>query len=161
MLGRVIETNLNYLVRFAAIRVGNKSDAEDIVHDAVQKLLESDISKIKSESLRMYLFRIVYNLCKDFYVSGRNTVRLSEENDNIPDTSNESALDNEETERLNGLLDILPEKEAEVIRMNVMDELSFEDISRILSTPASTVKSRFKSGMDKLKTQYLENSNNF
>lgn len=157
MLGEVIETNLNYLVRFATIRIGIKADAEDVVHEAVKKILEADISKIKRGSIRMYLFRIVYNLCKDFYLSDRNIRPLSEVDDQIPDTSKEDELDMEEIERLNNLLEKLPEREAEVVRMNVMDEFSFVEISQILSTPASTVKSRFKSGMDKLRKQYLKN----
>lgn len=157
MLGEVIEDNLNYLVRFATIRIGNKADAEDVVHEAVRKLLEVDISRIKQDSVRMYLFRIVYNLCKDFYLSDRNIRPLSEADDEIPDTSEGDELDMEEIERLNSLLEKLPEREAEIVRMNVMDELSFVEISQILSTPASTVKSRFKSGMDKLRKQYLKN----
>lgn len=127
------------------------------MHEAIKKMLETDISKIKRDSIRMYLFRIVYNLCKDFYLSDRNIRLLSEEDNGIPDTSNEDELDMEEIERLNNMLEKLPEREAEVVRMNVMDELSFVEISQILSTPASTVKSRFKSGMDKLRKQYLKN----
>lgn len=157
MLGEVIEANINYLVRFATIRIGSKADAEDVVHESVRKILEADVSKIKRDSIRMYLFRIVYNLCKDFYHSDRNVRPLFDGDDEIPDTSKENELDVEEIERLNNLLEKLPEREAEVVRMNVMDELSFVEISQILSTPASTVKSRFKSGMDKLRKQYIKN----
>lgn len=157
MLGNVIEANLNYLVRFATIRIGSKADAEDVVHEAIRRILETDISKIKQESIRMYLFRIVYNLCKDFYLTGQSVRPLTDADDEIPDTSNDDDLDLEEIERLKSLLGNLPEREAEVVRMNVIDELSFVEISQILSTPASTVKSRFKSGMDKLRKQYLKN----
>lgn len=157
MLGEVIEGNLNYLVRFASIRVGSKADAEDVVHEAVRRILETDIYKIKRAGIRMYLFRIVYNLCKDFYHSCINVRPLTETDGEIPDSSEEDDLDAEEIERLNNMLDNLPDREAEVVRMNVMDELSFVEISQILSTPASTVKSRFKSGMEKLRNQYLKN----
>ncbi len=157
MLGDVIEANLNYLVRFATIRIGSKVDAEDIVHEAVVRIIETDISKIKRESIRMYLFRIVYNLCKNFYIAERSVRLLNEDDYDVLDTSAEDDLDIEEIERLNGMLENLPEREAEVVRMNVIDELSFVEISQLLSTPASTVKSRFKSGMDKLRKQYLKN----
>ena len=157
LLDEVIEANLNYLVRFATLRIGCKADAEDVVHEAVRRILETDISKIKHDSIRMYLFRVVYNLCKDFYIGERSLRPLTETDDEIPDSSREEELDIEEIERLNTLLGTLPEREAEVVRMNVMDELSFVEISQILSTPASTVKSRFKSGMDKLRKQYIKN----
>ncbi len=156
ILGEVIESNLNYLVRFASIRTGSKSDAEDLVHEAVRRILETDISKIKRESLRMYLFRIVYNLCKDYYIAGTNSRPLIESDDEIPDSSEEDVLDMEEIERLNCILDNLPYKEGEVVRMSVIDELSFVEISQILSIPASTVKSRYKTGMEKLRRQYFK-----
>lgn len=157
MLDKVIEDNLNYLVRFATIRIGNKSDAEDVVHEAVRRLLEADIPGIKKGSVRMYLFRIVYNLCKDRYISAQRMRSLAEADEDIPDSAAEAAQDFEEIERLNRLLDCLPEREAEVVIMKAMDELSFVEISKILAIPASTVKSRFKSGMNKLRKQYFNN----
>ena len=153
-IGRVIEENLDYLVRFAVIRVGHTADAEDIVHEAVRRMLEADLSKISKESIRMYLFRIVYNLCLDFHLKGQSIRPLAFKDDEIPDLSWEEELDLEEIERLTGLLERLPLREAEIIRMNVMDELSFVEISQIISTPVSTVKSRYKSGMEKLRIQY-------
>lgn len=157
ILGEVIEANLNCLVRFAAIRIGSKADAEDVVHEAVRRFLETDISRIKRDSIRMYLFRIVYNLCKDFFIAKQCVRPLTVADDEIPDSSKDEEPDTEEIERLNNLLDALPGRDAEVIRMNVMDELSFVEISQILSIPPSTVKSRFKSGMEKLRKQYFKN----
>ena len=103
----------------------------------------------------MYLFRIVYNLCRDFFVTAKDVRVLSDVDNNIPDDA-DAVVDCEELERLGRMLDCLPEREAEVVRMNVMDGLSFVEISQILSIPASTAKSRFKSGMDKLKSQYFK-----
>lgn len=157
MLGEVIEQNLDYLVRFATLRIGNQSDAEDIVHEAVRKLLEKDISKIMQGNIKMYLFRIVYNLCHDFYLSNSYIRPLSNDDENIPDVPQDDIPDQKEIERLNKLLAHLPEHVAEIIRMSTMDELSFVEISQILAIPVSTVKSRFKSGMCKLKIQYLNN----
>lgn len=43
--------------------------------------------------------------------------------------------------------------------MNVVDGLSFVEISSILSIPQSTAKSRYKSGMDKLRNLYINPKN--
>ncbi len=156
-LGEVIENNLNYLVRFATIRIGNKADAEDVVHEAVRRILETDVSKIKKDNLKMYLFRIVYNLCVDYGIVLQELRPVREEDNEIEAPTTDEDLDYEEIERLNNLLELLPEREAEVIRMNIIDELSFIEISQILSTPPSTIKSRFKSGIKKLRKQYFKN----
>lgn len=158
VINELIETNLDYLVRFAAFRIGNLPDAEDVVHDSIVKFLETDVSKIKKKNLRMYLFRIVYNLCTDYYMTSHNSRIISDNYETVCDTDSRPAdLDTAEIERINTLLDNLHQREAEVIRMNIVDELSFVEISQILSIPPSTAKSRFKSGMDKLKTLYLKN----
>ena len=48
---RVIEENLDYLVRFAFYRTGNRTVAEDIVYDAVLRFLEKKPEDIKPESV--------------------------------------------------------------------------------------------------------------
>ena len=64
----------------------------------------------------------------------------------------------EEIDRINNLLDDLPPNEAEIVRMKVVDELSFVEISHILSLPQSTAKSRFYAGMKKLREKYFTNN---
>lgn len=159
LLGEIIEKNLDYLVRFAMFRVGNRYDAEDIVHDAVVALLDrAKAQDILPENIKMYLYRIVYNRCNDFYRRCQRPEPISIDAENLIDIpTDDDILDMEEIARLNGLLDALPRKEAEPVRMHLMDGLSFVEISQILSIPPSTIKSRFKSGLEKLKILYFNN----
>lgn len=153
---KVIEENLDYLVRFAYFRVGNRAEAEDLVYEAVLRLLEKDSTKIKPEGVRLYLFRIVHNLCLDkSRDKGKVTIPL--DSIDIADCD-DSPLDLEEADRINACLESLPSREADIIRMNVIDGLSFVEISSILSIPQSTAKSRYKSGMDKLRKQFTNDN---
>lgn len=153
-INRIIEDNLDYLVRFAYYRLSNRVEAEDVVYEAVLKILEREAADIQPESVRMYLFRTVHNLCLDrSREKGREPVSL--ESIDIEDTP-DSVLDLEEADRINACLERLPSREADVIRMNVIDGLSFVEISAILSIPQSTAKSRYKSGMEKLRKQFIE-----
>lgn len=157
IISKIIEDNLDYLVRFAYYRIGNHDEAEDLVYDAVLKFLERDTDNIKPESVRLYLFRIVHNLCQDYARSGKRDIMHIEDSD-IEDTPDE-ILDMEDADRINACLDSLPSREADIIRMNVVDGLSFVEISSILSIPQSTAKSRYKSGMDKLRDLYINPKN--
>lgn len=148
-INKIIEDNLDYLVRFAYYRIGNHIEAEDVVYDAVLRFLEKAPADIKPESVRLYLFRIVHNLCLDKTRAEHKCLVQIDEID-IEDKPTD-ILDLEDADRINGCLDSLPQREADVIRMNVIDNLSFVEISRILSIPQSTAKSRYKSGMDKLR----------
>lgn len=158
IMDKVIEDNLDYLVRFAFFRLDDRAEAEDIVHDAILRFLELDSKEIRPAGLRLYLFRIVYNLCQDA-LRCRSKKSVPLENMELTDPTEEETLDSEEAERLNHILSKIPDKEAEIVRMNIIDGLSFVEISHILSIPASTAKSRFKSGIEKIRKQYFSKSN--
>lgn len=157
IVSRIIEENLDYLVRFAYYRIGNRGEAEDLVYDAVLKFLERNNEKIKPESIRLYLFRIVYNLCQDYFRKQKQEMVPIGDLD-VAEMIDE-VLDLEDGDRINAILDSLPLREADIIRMNVIDGLSFVEISSILSIHQSTAKSRYKSGMDKLRKQYINSKN--
>lgn len=153
-MDKEIEANLNALVRFAYFRVNDRAEAEDVVYEAVLRLLENSD---KVNDARSYLFRIVYNLIQDKHRQGHATMIPCDGLD-MPEVDENEQLDLEEINRINRLLDSLPPNEAEVVRMNVVDELSFVEISRLLDAPQSTIKSRFYSGMKKLKHKYFTNN---
>ena len=154
-ISQIIEDNLDYLVRYAYYRLGNRNEAEDLVYDAILKFLEKDTKSINPESIRLYLFRIVHNLYLD---RARAEKRALIPLDSIDiETKTDEILDLEEADRINSYLDSLPTRESDIVRMNVIDNLSFVEISQILSIPQSTAKSRFKSGMEKLRKLFINN----
>lgn len=155
IINKIVEENLDYLVRFAYFRLGNREEAEDLVYDAVLRFLEKAPYDIRPESVRLYLFRIVHNLCNDKPRTGRKEWIPIDEIE-VEDMTTD-ILDLEDAARINVCLDSLPLREADVIRMNVIDNLSFVEISGILSIPQSTAKSRYKSGIDKLRKLFINN----
>lgn len=66
-LEAVIEQNQDYLFRFAYFRIGNREEAEDILQDVFLKLFEKDFEIENDESMRMYLYRMVFNSCNDWH----------------------------------------------------------------------------------------------
>ncbi len=151
---KTIRENLDALIRFAFFRLGDMSKAEDAVQDAVLKLLDNPPSLFKSGNLKSYLYKMVYHKCQDsLRYDSRNQIISIDTIDDPADREDES-LNEEEAMRINGILGNLPEKESEVIRMSVIDELSFAEIGRILNIPASTVKYRYKCGMMKMRDRY-------
>lgn len=154
-ISKIIEDNLDYLVRFAYYRIGNHAEAEDLVYDAILRFLEKSPEDIKPESVRLYLFRIVHNRCLD-KIRTENKDLVPIDGIDLEDRTSD-IMDLEDADRINACLDSLPQREADVIRMNVIDNLSFVEISGILSIPQSTAKSRYKSGMDKLRKLFINN----
>ena len=156
---KVIEDNLDHLIRFAFFRLGDMSKAEDVVHEAVLRLLDHPPSLFKPGSLKSYLYRIVYNLCQDSIREDSRQIRLPIESVENREEESEEVLDMKEAQRISRLLENIPTKESEIIRMSVVDDLSFAEISRITKIPESTVKYRYKCGISKLRELLSINNN--
>ena len=138
------------LFRYAFYRVGNRSDAEDVVQDAFLKIASTTtpISNPKA-----YLFRIVSNGCVD---SLRQKSLLQPLQERIPATSYSEEMEaQEEFKRSERLLSRLPEQQSEVIRLHIHAGLKFTEIAETLEQPVTTIKSRFASGIEKLKQQFI------
>lgn len=138
------------LFRYAFYRVGNRSDAEDVVQDAFLKIASTTtpISNPKA-----YLFRIVSNGCVD---SLRQKSLLQPLQERIPATSYSEEMEaQEEFKRIERLLSRIPEQQSEVIRLHIHAGLKFTEIAEMLEEPATTIKSRFASGIEKLKQRFI------
>lgn len=132
------------LYRFAALRTGSRSDAEDIVQEAFLKMLTASGEIIHP---RAYLYRCVANACCD--LKRRRTFHEPLRPDQ-PQEDPDPAL-REEAERLAARLDRIPPEQAEVIRLHTFASLRFTEIAEILDIPVTTVKSRFQYGIAKLR----------
>lgn len=138
------------LFRFAFYRTGSLADAQDIVQNVFLKLYDSSIDLSTVSSVRSYLYRSVANASLNYHRNKRPTV--------APESVALQAEDNDdgwigEYERISGLLDSLPAEQAEVIRMRCIAGLAFAEIAEVIDIPVTTAKSRFKYGIDKLKSK--------
>lgn len=149
-LAEWIDLYQDQLFRYAFFRIGSKEDAEDVVQDAFLKIAATTAHIANP---RAYLFRMVGNGCVDVI---RNKVKFSpiEERMTTPSPSDEREKQ-EEFERINRLLSNLPEQQSEVIRLHIHANLKFTEIADILEQPVTTIKSRFASGIEKLRKQFI------
>lgn len=138
------------LYRYAFFKVGSRIDTEDVIQEAFLKIasVEREIHNPKA-----YLFRTVANLCTDAL---RHRSRLQSIEERIPTSSyQEESEAQEEQRRIARLLDNLQPKQAEVIRLHIHAGLKFTEIAEMLDEPATTIKSRFTSGIEKLKQMFV------
>lgn len=88
--------------------------------------------------------------CCDYHRHRRNATLPTERAAALADEPGEQEL-REEYERIAGLLALLPEEQAEVIRLKTSDSLTFARIAEITGSTEATVKSRFRYGIGKLR----------
>ena len=149
-LGEWVDEWQDALFRYAFFRVGNRADAEDIVQDAFLKAA-SVPAAIKNP--KAYLFRTVTNGCIDS-LKRKSKLLPIEQQMTAPSQSDEFEAQQEQ-QRIAQLLGRLPDKQAEVIRLHIHANLKFTEIAEVLEIPATTVKSRFTSGIERLKQLFI------
>lgn len=159
-LGTVITEFQDQLFRFAFLRTGSFADSQDIVQEVFIKFYQENSHLCSVKNIKFYLFKSISNACVDYH---RKTKKLKfEVLETITSTSvlhEKDALQKmiqiEEYDRIEELLSELPNEQSEAISLRVLDNLSFAEIALILDVPVTTVKSRFKYGIDKLKTKIV------
>ena len=150
-LVKVIGMERDALLTYACYRLGNRSDAEDVLQDCYLRLHErfTDGQEGSKLNIRNYVFRSLSNLCTDRLADRTRHLTVDLGQQDVVETD----TDNRESEyyRITSMLDRIPEEQAEVIRLRMYGNRSFAEISNILQVPLPTVKSRFLYGIEKIR----------
>ena len=148
---RLVEATQDELVQFAFYRLGNRADAEDAVQDVYVQAFRDRAKRQHITEVRPYLFRMVRNRCTDVLRARKRTSSGVAEEPAGAGNTLADILAREEAAEFARLLDRLPEREAEVIRLRAWSELSFTEVAAVVGAGVPTVKSRFRYGIDKLR----------
>jgi len=121
------------LVRYAAHLTGNVESARDVVQDAFVRLCEQSPTDI--DNVGAWLYRVCRNRAldlrrKDRPMRNTSDARLSSCATNEPSPS-ALAEQRQSLSRLLALLDGLPEKQQEVVRLKLQQGLSYREIAEL------------------------------
>lgn len=152
-LADALKAERRNLLRYAACRLGSREDAEDALQDVFLRLHArlSAPDGLQIRDLRSYLFRTLSNVCaKGLSHAGRMPTVPLDPTMRLADATYDG-LDEADCVRIARLLAEIPEEQAEVIRLRIYADNSFAEVAGILALPVPTVKSRFRSGLEKLR----------
>lgn len=149
-LGEWIDLYQEQLFRYAFFRLGNRDDAEDVLQDAFLKVASSPRTITNPKA---YLYSTVSSGCVDMLRRRGKSQPIDERISCPPQGEIHEA--EEEYARIERLLRQLPDAQCEVIRLHIHANLKFTEIAEILEQPVTTIKSRFASGIEKLKNQFI------
>jgi RNA polymerase sigma-70 factor, ECF subfamily len=156
----LIQRYTSHIYNFVA-RITNKTDATDIVQETFIKVWRNieRFDETKA-SFKTWIFTIAKNTTTDFLRKKRHVLfsDLEKSNDtnsvidsfeeNIPDNAilpDEALQKLEEKELdkefLNNLLDTLSSRSREILVLHYQEEMTFEEIGKVLNKPLNTVKS--------------------
>ena len=150
---KLLQENLVSLRRYVNFKISNKHDAEDIIQDVCLSATVKFEALKNPLSFKAWLIGIASHKCNDYYRRKANDMNISLE------ALSESALSTgrfgiTEQNVVCDTLDTLGDKEKQILYLYFFKNLSQEDISKRLSVPIGTVKSRLHYAKEKFKQHY-------
>jgi RNA polymerase sigma-70 factor (ECF subfamily) len=138
-------------VAFSVLR--NQADAEDVAQEAFAKAHRAFAQLRDRDSFRAWLVRMTWRMALDHVRSGRR--RMTRDRVAVPaeygPTVEETAIDEQQRERLWRAVDQLPERLRLVIVLSVMEGHSIKDVATLVGVAEGTVKSRLFDARAQLK----------
>lgn len=145
----LLDTYSDMLIRLCYNYAQNMTDAEDIAQDTFCELVRSPQDFDSTEHEKAWLLRVAANKCKNHLNSAR--VRLSAPMDNeiientaAPPVFGENESDDES--RVQTAVLSLPDKYRTIIHLYYYEELTIEQIAKVLKIPPPTVGTRLARG---------------
>ena len=133
----------------------NEQDAEDCLQDAFLKAFLAYDRMDGSANFRAWLYRIAGNTARTRLRGRLRTgILLSED---LPDSGlpvEQQAQNQEHLEAVKDALEALPYKQRESLILRKYQELSYEEISKILDTSVEGARANVYQGLRKLRTQF-------
>jgi RNA polymerase sigma-70 factor, ECF subfamily len=165
-LGSILDQNRAKWQKFINAILKNEADAEDVVHEAVRRVLARGIPFSSEEQVRMYLGRVIGNVAfsryKDMKRKRRRQMPVDEQvlaptDRASPYDALEQAERSAERERMlrkvrEGLAH-LTSKQHEALRLTILESSgsSIRDVGMNNGIPYSTLRHRSKQGLRSLR----------
>jgi len=144
------------LLRIAAGLLREKSAAEDVVHDVFAAFVSASRNFTLTGSLRGYLATCLANKARNLNRAAvrRKAAGLDEIEPVISNTRGpqEWIIYDEQFAQLCNAMAELPYEQREVVVLRIQGSLKFKEIARLQETSVKTALSRYRYGLDKLRT---------
>jgi len=155
-LARIYEDHRQNLLRIAAGLLNQTSAAEDVVHDVFVQLAQSPEKVRLRGNLRSFLATCVVNRVRNANKAAqrRRAGGLDQAEATVSDGPGPERwiLANERFTRLRNALAELPYEQREVVVLHLQGGAKFRDIAKSQGVSINTVQSRYRYGLDKLRS---------
>lgn len=140
------------LRRYARALLGDRSGADDLVQDTMERGWKKLSSWQRGSDMRAWLFGIMHNLHVDQVRKPSLPTEELDEHTPVPAAHN-SVSDGLEMRDLESALRGLPAEQREVLLLVALEEMSYEEVAATLGLPLGTVMSRLSRARQKLRAQ--------
>jgi RNA polymerase sigma-70 factor (ECF subfamily) len=162
-LGRIYEKYKTDMLVLAMALLNDKSAAEDVMHDVFLSFVKNIEKFSLTGSLKGYLLTCLANRARNMNKAKHQQGVESEPTEPVssdPDEPVQAIICNEQLQQLSCAMAQLPYEQREVIMLHFQAGMTFGAIGRSLGISANTAKSRYRYGMDKLRSVFINEVKN-
>lgn len=141
------------LRRYARALTGDRSRADDLVQDTLERALVKFHLWRQGTDLRAWLFTIMHNVYVNQVRANASAAVVS----TVDDEATQFGIRATQADRLE-VLDLetalarLPQEQREVLLLVGLEQMTYEESAGVLNVPIGTVMSRLSRGREKLRT---------
>jgi RNA polymerase sigma-70 factor (ECF subfamily) len=155
-LGRIYHKYKDYLLRLALGLLNDRAAAEDIVHDCFVSIAQSTEKLKLSGNFKSYMATCVVNRLRNANKAGQRREVVSHDGTET-EASNltrpeQWIIESEKLKLLNNAIAQLPYQQREVVILHAQGEMKFKAIAELQGVSINTVQSRYRYGLDKLRS---------
>jgi RNA polymerase sigma-70 factor (ECF subfamily) len=158
-LRRIYEKYKGDLLTIASCMLASRADAEDCLHDVFVSLAGQSARVRSDGNLKGYLVTAMANRSRDRLRRRGRSGPIGEKTSGAGGEIVEEAADpaaamieQEEARRLYRAIAALPAEQRIVITLRLHGEMTFEEIARQEGVSNNTIRSRYRYGLDKLRS---------
>ncbi|HYN11050.1 MAG TPA: sigma-70 family RNA polymerase sigma factor [Burkholderiales bacterium] len=141
------------LRRYARALVGDRSAADDLVQDTLERAWAKLHLYRRGTDLRAWLFTVMHNVHVNKVRAARATDSLE---DDMPELAQRGTQGDALLVRdLERSIARLPAEQRAVLLLVTLEEMSYDDVARTLGIPIGTVMSRLSRAREKLRSMML------
>ncbi len=150
--GELYEMYYKEMYCYACYVTGSEILAQDAVSDAVLSAFKQIKSLKNTKAFKGWLFKILCAACKRYYTENekkKSMVYLDDENGGYEEPAGFGSI--ELSVELSRALEDLSHEEREIVLLSVLGNYKSHEIADILDCPPSTVRSKLKRSLKKLR----------
>lgn len=151
--GELYELYYKEMYCYACYVTGSEILAQDAVSDAVLSAFRQIKSLKNEKAFKGWIFKILCAACKRYYTENQKKKSLAYLDDDEANFSEPASFGNMELSvELKSALATLSEEEREIVVLSVLGNYKSHELADILDIPPSTVRSKLKRSLAKLRT---------
>jgi len=139
------------LRRYARALTGDRSAADDLVQDTLERALSRFHLWRQGSDLRAWLFTIMHNIFVNQIRSRMRRQHEALDTEPAADTVHAPEPDWLELRDLDAALARLPEEQRAVVLLVGLEQFTYEEAARVLGVPIGTVMSRLSRARERLR----------